>query len=204
MTVLDRIRLTGLLSFFEKADASEHRIPYNVERMRNISPRTRVSVGFVALAGLLLAGCGPSLTSYVKPEAPWAAIKRVAVSPFNLPSENPVDRKLITDLFSEELRRTGKVEVVEVPLNSPAGSGVADIQQVARQYKVDALFSGSLDDSRGTAIHVRCEDVATQELLWSGTYLLGSRGEFFSLQTQPQKVQRAFKHLLNRFVKQLS
>ena len=179
-------------------------MPYNVDIMKSALPRIKLRAGLVALAGFLLAGCGPSLTSYVKPDAPWTVIKRVAVAPFNLPSENPVDRKLMTDLFSEELRRTGRLEVVEVPLNSPAGSGVADIQQVARQYKVDALFSGSLDDSRGTAIHVRCEDVATQELLWSGTYLLGSRGEFFSLQTQPQKVQRAFKHLLNRFVKQLS
>ena len=79
----------------------------------------------LALIGFLASGCGASMTTYAKPEAPWGVVKRVAVLPFAIPSENPVDRSLTTQLFAEELRKSGRVEVTEVPLESPVGSSRA-------------------------------------------------------------------------------
>lgn len=160
-------------------------------------------LSWVLVAGLV-AGCGgASLKSYNKPDAAWGMIKHVAVLPFELPSENPVQRQLVGNLFSEELRRSwSAAEVTEVPLSSPVGSGLMDARQIGKQYKVDAVFSGSIDDSQGTVVHVRLQDAATEDLLWSGTYTLGSRAEFFSLSTQPQQFQRAFRVLVHRFISQ--
>ena len=67
--------------------------------MRKIGQVVLVALGLVSIAG-----CGISVTSYVRPEAPWNLIKRVAVVPFQLPSENPVQRQLVTELFTEELQ----------------------------------------------------------------------------------------------------
>ena len=156
------------------------------------------------LVAVLAAGCGgATLKSYNKPDAAWGVIKQVAVLPFELPSENPVQRELVGHLFSEELRRSWPAaEITEVPLSSPVGSGLIDARQVGRRYKVDAVFSGSIDDTQGTVVHVRLQDAATEDLLWSGTYTLGGRAEFFSLSTQPQQFQRAFRILVGRFVSQ--
>ena len=154
--------------------------------------------GIVSMA----AGCGALVSSYVKPQAPWSMIKRVALLPFQLPSENPVQRQLVTELFSEELRRASVAEVVDVPLSSPVGSGVEDLRQVAKQYKVDAVLTGSIDDTHGTVIHVRVQDVATDDLLWSGTYLLGAGAEFFSFSTQQRQFKRGFERLVKQLVKE--
>ena len=155
------------------------------------------------LITLFAAGCGgATVKSYNKPDAPWGLIRHVAVLPFELPSENPMQRQLVGNLFSEELRRRWPAEVTEVPLSSPVGSGLVDAKQIGRQYKVDAVFSGSIDDTQGTVVHVRLQDAATEDLLWSGTYTLGGRAEFFSLSTQPQKFQRAFRILVNRFIRE--
>ena len=153
----------------------------------------------LALIGFLGSGCGVSTTSYLKPEAPWGAIKRVTVLPFTLPSENPVQRELVTKLFCEELRNNIPIEVVEVQISSPVGSGVWDVKRIGKDYQADAVISGSVDDSSGTTIHVQVRDAATEELLWSGTYLLGMRAEFFSFKTQQQHLQRGFRWLVKKF-----
>ena len=155
------------------------------------------------LITLLTAGCGgASVKSYHKSDAAWATIQHVAVLPFELPSENPVQRQLIGNLFAEELRRRWPAEITEIPLSSPVGSGLMDVRQVGKQHRVDAVFSGSIDDTHGTVVHVRLQDAATEDLLWSGTFTLGVRAEFFSFATQQQQFQRAFRALVRRFVSQ--
>jgi TolB-like protein len=162
--------------------------------------RDRFLVAGVALIGFLSSGCGASVSSYIKPEAPWGVIRRVAVLPFALLSENPVQRELATKLFAEELRKTGRAEVVEVPLDSPLGSGVWDVKQVGKQFQADAVITGSVvDDTLGLAMHMQVRDVATEELLWSGTYIHGTRYAFFSFKLQQQKVHRGFRWLARKF-----
>lgn len=154
----------------------------------------------LSLLVFLVTGCwgGVTLKSYVKDEAPWDLIQRIGVLPFETPSESPGRRSLITHLFSEELRNAGLSEVIEVPLSSPLG-GAPDLAKVGREYQVDAVFSGSIDETHGTVVHVRLLDAATSDVLWSGTYLLGVRAEFFSLKTQQQQFQRAFAQLVRKF-----
>ena len=163
---------------------------------------------FSSFLGLVLffsSGCGATVTTYVKPEAPWAAIKRIAILPFNLPTENPVQRELSTQVFSQELRNVTSAEVVEVPLNDPTlQSGLWNVKQVAKQFQADAVLSGSVDETHGTVIHVRVQDAATEDLLWSGTYVLGTRAEFFSVRTQQQQFQRGFRSLADQFAAESS
>lgn len=163
----------------------------------------KLGMALALVSMVSMAGCGATVSSYVKPNAPWSLIKRVAVLPFQLPSENPVQRQLATELFSEELRRASVAEVVDVPLSSPIGGGVEDIREVGKEYKVDAVVTGSIDETQGTVIHVRVNDVATDDLLWSGTYLLGARAEFFSFKTQQQKIKRAFERLVDQLVQEI-
>ena len=151
------------------------------------------------LAGFLVflsAGCGGTvIKTYTRPEAPWQGIQRFAVVPFNLPSENPVERQLITQLFATELHRHGFTDLVEVPLDSPVGLTSVDVTAVGKDYGVDAVFTGSVDEMRGTVVYVRLQDAATEDVLWSGTYALGTRSEYFSFKTQQQQLQRAFEKL---------
>ncbi len=142
------------------------------------------------------------MTSYVKPEAPWGAVKRVAILPFNVPSENPMQRQLLTELFTQELRSVGVRDVAEVPLTNPAGNVAWDLKAIARQYQADAIVSGSVDETLGTVIHVRVQDAATEDLLWSGTVLMGTRAEFFSLRTQQQQLQKGLKALAKRLARE--
>ena len=172
----------------------------SADPLKEVSPlQKRAWLLGLALIGFLGSGCGVSITSYLKPEAPWGVIKRVAVLPFTLPSENPVQRELVTKLFCEELRNTRRVDVAEVQISSSLGSGVWDVKRVGKEYQADAVVSGSIDDTNGMTVHVQIHDVATEELLWSGTYLLGMQAEFFSLKTQQQKLQRGFRRLVKKF-----
>ena len=150
--------------------------------------------GFVVF---LSAGCGTTVKTYTRAEAPWAGIQRYAIVPFNLPSENPVERQLITQLFATELHRHGFTELVEIPLDNPLALTSANVKQVGRDYGVDAVFIGSVDEMRGTVVHVRLQDAATEDVLWSGTYTLGTRAEYFSFKTQQQRFQRAFEKLVS-------
>ena len=166
------------------------------------SSLTRVMGCACALTAVMgmVAGCGSTISTYAKPDAPWGSVQKVAVLPFSLPSENPTRRLLVTQLFAQELRNSGLSEVVEVPLESPIG-GVPSLQEVAKKYQVDAVFSGSVDDSQGTVVHVRLHDAATSEVLWSGTYLLGVGPEFFSLRTQQQQFQKSLHRIASEISK---
>ena len=159
----------------------------------------KIAIGLVLSVVPLLAGCGSSMTNYVKREAPWSLIKRVAVTPLTLPSENPAQRELMTGIFAEELRNLGWMEVVEVPLEDVLEPGALSVQELGRKHKVDAVFMGSLDDSQGPAVHLRLLDAATEDLLWSGTFLLGTASDFLSLRTHQQRYKIAFRKLLAQF-----
>ncbi len=163
--------------------------------------RMRAFIGVVGAVSLgFLSGCVSSANYYTNPEAQWATIQRVGVSPFVLAFDNPVRRQVVTQLFTEELRKTRVVEVVEIPADNPEMTPVPPtMQQLAAKYQVDAVFTGAVDDSQGAVVHVQLHDPATQDILWSGTYSLGVGAEFFSVRTQQQQFQRSIRKLARQF-----
>ncbi len=157
--------------------------------------RLKKSLVIFTLALAFGAGCG-RMTTYTKPNAPWRTIQKVAVTPFSLSMENSTRQQLVTQLFAEQLRKTGLFEVTEVPSSTLAVVPLS-VQEVARKYEVDAVFTGSVDNFAGTMVHIQLHDPATQEVLWSGTYSLGVGAEFFSIHTQQQQFQKSLQKLVN-------
>ena len=162
------------------------------------SMRTIRLVSVVAVVGLLLAGCGAAVNSYVRPQTAWDTIQRVAVLPIASPSENPVRRQQMTQLFSAELRQTGLEEVVEVDSISPLGI-LPNVEEVGQAYEVDAVFSGSADQIEGLSVQCQLHDAATGDLIWSASYLAGGGSEIYSRKTARQRVQLAFRQIASDF-----
>ena len=148
----------------------------------------------LALALVLGSGCAV-MSTYTKPDAPWRTIQKVAVMPFSMALDNATRQQMVTQLFAEQLRKTGLFEVVEVPTPNPS-LVPPTLQEIAKQYEVDGVFTGSVDDSQGTIVHIQLHDPATQEILWSGTYSLGVGSEFFSLHTQEQHFQQSIRKIV--------
>ena len=154
------------------------------------------SLGVLILALMCSAGC-TAMSTYTKPDAPWRTIQKVAVLPFSLALDNSARQQLVTQLFAEQLRKTGLFEVTEVPPPNPAVVPPT-LQEIAKQYEVDGVFTGSVDDSQGTIVHIQLHDPATQEILWSGTYSMGVGSEFFSLRTQEQQFERSIRKIVHQ------
>jgi TolB-like protein len=157
----------------------------------------------VLSAGLLLSGCGASITNYARPQTAWDTIARAAVLPIETPSENLIRRQQITQLFATELRRIELEDVIEVHSTSPLGI-LPNTEEVGQVYSVDAVFSGSVDESEGLSIQIKLHDVATGELIWSTSYLSKSGLGLFSSKTPRQRLQRAFRQIAQHFRRQRS
>ena len=159
--------------------------------------RIRLPVLLIVLV-VALSGCA-SASIYVKPDAPWAAIKRVGVFPFATPYEDRVRRQWATQLFVKELQRLDRFEVVE--LAPPAGYlSTPDLPSVARTAGVDAYFQGTVEDMTEIFADLQLVDAATGETLWSTRYHRGAGGEFsIRYHTPQQQFQRIFHIILRRF-----
>jgi len=146
------------------------------------------------------AGCA-SVSTYTKPEAPWAAIKKVAVFPFATPFEDKVRREWATSLFVKELQRLGWFEVVELP-DPPPSAKAPDYPALARAVGVDAFFQGTVEDMAEIFADLKLIDAATGETLWSTRYHRGAGLEFsFRYHTPQQQLQRIYRVLLRRLTK---
>lgn len=148
----------------------------------------------------LLAGCS-SFTTYVKPGAPWATVKRVGVFPFATPFEDQVRRRWATQLFVTELERLNRFEVVELS-SPPPSPGAPDLPSLARSAGVDAFFQGTVEDMSEIFANLQLVDAATGETLWSTRYHRGAGLEFsFRFHTPQQQLQRIYRILLRRLRK---
>jgi TolB-like protein len=111
----------------------------------------------VALAPLLLsAGCAHTVTQYIHPNADLAALKSVAVLPFQNLSNDRTAGDKVEKLFLSELLSTGAFNVVEPGLvsktlkadrsESTETLGPADFKRLGEELKADAFFLGSVVD----------------------------------------------------------
>jgi len=113
------------------------------------------SVAMIAL--LVFAGaCGHAVTQYVHPNADIAALKTVAVLPFeNLSADRTAGDK-VQKIFASELLATGAFSVVEPGLVSKTlkadrietteSLGPADFKKLGEELKADGVFMGSVVD----------------------------------------------------------
>ncbi len=152
---------------------------------------------FLIAAASVLAGCA-SGTTYLKPDAPWATIKRVGVFAFATPYEDKVHRQWATELFVKELQRLNRFEVVELP-GPPPAPGEPDLQAAARKGQVDAFFKGTAEDLAEIFVDLQLIDTATGEILWSTRYHRGAGPDLsFRYQTPQQQLQRIFRIIARR------
>lgn len=153
--------------------------------------------------GLLLplgAGCA-SVSTYTKPGAPWAAIKRVGIFPFATPFEDKVRRQWATSLFVKELQRLNWFDVVELS-DLPPSAKAPDYPSLARAAGVDAFFQGTVEDLAEIFADLKLIDAATGETLWSTRYHRGAGLEFsLRYHTPQQQLQRIYRVLLRRLTK---
>jgi hypothetical protein len=109
------------------------------------------------IALLVLAGaCGHAVTQYVHPNADIAALKTVAVLPFENLSQDRTAGDKVQKIFSSELLATGAFSVVEPGLVSKTlkasrietteSLGPADLKKLGEELKADGVFMGSVVD----------------------------------------------------------
>jgi len=112
-----------------------------------------------ALAGCLLLslpGCRSASTQFLHPNVDLAALRRVAVLPFeNLTQERTAGDK-VQKVFATELLAMGAFDVVEPGATVKAlkaervetveALGAADLKRIGEALKVDAFFMGSVVD----------------------------------------------------------
>ncbi|HWC64698.1 MAG TPA: GNA1162 family protein [Thermoanaerobaculia bacterium] len=114
--------------------------------------------GTAAAIALLLfcAACAHSVTQFVHPNADLAALKSVAVLPFeNLSADRTAGDK-VQKIFSSELLSTGAFNVVEPGLVSKTlkasrietveSLGPGDFKKLGEELKADAVFMGTVVD----------------------------------------------------------
>lgn len=114
--------------------------------------RAAVAAGFLVFA----TSCAHSVTQYVHPNADLAALKSVAVMPFeNLSADRTAGDK-VQKIFASELLSTGAFSVVEPGLVSKTlksarietveSLGPADFKKLGEELKADAVFLGTVVD----------------------------------------------------------
>jgi hypothetical protein len=119
-------------------------------------PRSRSGIGVAVALLLTAAGCSHAVTQYVHPNADLAALKSVAVLPFeNLSADRTAGDK-VQKIFSSELLATGAFNVVEPGLVSKTlkasrietteSLGPADLKKLGEELKADAVFMGTVVD----------------------------------------------------------
>lgn len=114
--------------------------------------RAAAAAGFLVFA----TACAHSVTQYVHPNADLAALKTVAVMPFeNLSADRTAGDK-VQKIFASELLATGAFSVVEPGLVSKTlkasrietmeSLGPADFKKLGEELKADAVFLGTVVD----------------------------------------------------------
>jgi TolB-like protein len=142
---------------------------------------------FALILVMAAAGCSHATTKYIHPNADIAALKTVAVLPFdNLTQERTAADK-VQKIFTSELLSTGAFSVVEPGLvaktlkaeriESTEALGPADVKRIGEALKAEGLFMGSVVDfteSRSgstpapeVTIQLRLVETQTGVTVWS-------------------------------------
>lgn len=153
-----------------------------------------VAIGLPAL--LALAGCGLGATTFVHPDYNFAYVERVAVVPFEDLTEDRgaaarMSRYFVTALLDEQIFdivEPGEVTAGMVGLGAMRVAELtpAQISELGRKFKAQALFLGSVTESSTirngstsenvVTIDVRLVETETGSVIWSTTVTETGRG----------------------------
>ncbi len=149
----------------------------------------KVLAAVAAGALLAAAGCSHAVTQYIHPNADLAALKSVAVLPFQNLSNERTSADKVQKIFISELLATGAFNVVEPGLvsktlkaeriESTESLGPVELKRLGEELKADAVFLGTVVDyaenRTGTTptpdvtIQLRLVECASGATVWSAS-----------------------------------
>ena len=151
-----------------------------------------------ALSSLLiffLVGCAPgsSLTYYHDPSMDFAAIRSVAVMPFENLSRDQMAAQRVRDIFANSLLSTGAVYVIppgevsrgiaRAGIVNPASPSMEEIEKLAGIIRVDALITGAVTEygqvrsgnttANVVSMNVQMIEIQSRRIVWSASATKG-------------------------------
>lgn len=158
--------------------------------MRGMFHKKRLIL-LVCINVFLAIGCGASMRTYLKEDAPMHKIKKLAVLTFDNMSKDKNAADKLTYIFSIELITSGQFKVVEpgelekalkeVKVRSKGGLStleIADCQKIGEALGVEAIILGSIDtfeigkkDDPIISMNVHMLDTKDGSLIWQVDYI---------------------------------
>ena len=143
----------------------------------------------------LLVGCAPgsSLTYYRDPQMDFAALRSVAVMPFENLSRDQMAAPRVRDIFANSLLSTGAVYVIppgevsrgiaRAGLINPASPSMEEIEKLAGIIRVDALITGAVTEygqvrsgnttANVVSMNVQMIEIQSRKIVWSASATKG-------------------------------
>ena len=140
----------------------------------------------------LLVGCAPgsSLTYYRDPQMDFAALRSVAVMPFENLSRDQMAAPRVRDIFANSLLSTGAVYVIppgevsrgiaRAGLINPASPSMEEIEKLAGIIRVDALITGAVTEygqvrsgnttANVISMNVQMIEIQSRRIVWSASW----------------------------------
>jgi hypothetical protein len=150
---------------------------------------------FSSLLIFFLVGCAPgsSLTYYHDPNMDFAAIRSVAVMPFENLSRDQMAAQRVRDIFANSLLSTGAVYVIppgevsrgiaRAGIVNPASPSMEEIEKLSGIIRVDALITGAVTEygevrsgnttANVISMNVQMIEIQSRKIVWSASATKG-------------------------------
>jgi hypothetical protein len=117
--------------------------------------RAKFTVSWLLL-GVVVSGCAPGTTSFVRDDVDSSHVQQVAICPFQNRSQDPQAGARVQSVFVTELLTSGALRTLDpgetaaamrdLRFEPTAELSAAQIVALGERLKVDALFFGSVDE----------------------------------------------------------
>jgi len=144
---------------------------------------------------IFLFGCAPgsSLTHYHDPQMDFAAVRTIAVMPFQNFSRDQMAGERVRDVFANSLLSTGAVYVIpagevsrgiaRAGILNPANPSTEEIEKFAGIIKVDALITGTVTEygevrsgntsANVVSMNVQMIEIQSRRIVWTASATRG-------------------------------
>ncbi|MFH1288701.1 MAG: CsgG/HfaB family protein [bacterium] len=151
----------------------------------------RKLIWLICIGVLLTVGCGASMRTYLKEEAPLHKVKKLAILPFDNMSKDKSAGEKLAYIFSIELMTSEQFRVVEpgevekalkeVKVRAKGGIGtleISDVQKIGEALGVDAVLLGTIDtfemgkkEDPIISMDIHMLDTKDGSLIWQVNYI---------------------------------